>query len=97
MEQDTKFNSLGEAYESGYADGIKDAAKWIPCSEQMPDDTRKPYDVTAKLNAFGSTILTTGVLRYRGEGKWQDFDASDGLDCEIVAWKERPEPWEENK
>ena len=99
MEQERKFNSLGEAYETGYADGMKDATKWIPCSERMPEDMSKPYDVTIKSIWFGETVIETDVCTYREDGMWDDMEGVtvDGYDHKVVAWKERSKPWEEKK
>jgi len=71
----------------------KAAANWTPCEDGLPIDTLKPYDITAEVNVFGEKMLVTDVLRYSGDGKWQEFEGSDGMDYKIVAWKKRPEPW----
>jgi hypothetical protein len=68
-------------------------AAWILCSEALPTDTKKPYDITAEIELFGKKILATDVLRYRGDGLWEQFEGADGMDYKIIAWKERPKPW----
>jgi len=87
------FSGIDSAREIVENAPAADPSGWIPCSERQPTDTRKPYDVTAEINVFGEKMLATDVLRYRGDGKWQDFEGSDGLEYKIVAWKERPAPW----
>lgn len=82
---------LQRAYDDGYAHGIADAMKWIPCSERLPKE-------------YGNYLITThngdvdvGTIDPKKKGVWSACDA-DGFYWirEVVAWMPLPEPPKED-
>lgn len=62
---------------------------WIPCEKGMPDENIE-VDVTIK-EIDGSTYTKTSWLQ---EGQW--VVKKNPLEPKVIAWKERPEPYQPN-
>jgi hypothetical protein len=100
--------NIFKALEKAYEQGKKDALKWIPVSEKMPESADCPMDclVTRKSKTIGN--YTDMAVAEKG-GTWthEDWEAivlgdnvsgkKTGLlntrGDEIVAWMPQVEPW----
>ena len=100
--------NIFKALEKAYEQGKKDALKWVPVSEKMPESADCPMDclVTRKSKTIGN--YTDMAVAEKG-GTWthEDWEAivlgdnvsgkKTGLlntrGDEIVAWMPLPEPW----
>lgn len=82
---------VGKIYENGFRDG--EQTKWTPCSEKMPEE-EKEYFVTYKYNGR----LEVSLADYWGWGNKKHFSLSSVAipkeKFEIIAWMERPEPYQ---
>ena len=88
------FWATEQAYKNGYEQGKKDALKWIPVSERLPDT--QEYDwVLAQITMMPSCIYGVPVVaELRGDGIWYDaYDNQIGGKYEKVThWMLLPEP-----
>jgi len=100
--------NIFKALEKAYEQGKKDALKWVPVSEKMPESDDCPMDclVTRKSKTIGNY---TDMAVAEKDGTWthEDWKAitfgdrvlgkKAGListrDDDIVAWMPLPEPW----
>ena len=73
---------------------VKSVDRWIPCSERLPDKDVNP--VTRDYYEYPVTIKIDGVadVRYYKFGKGHWWNGPECMDKCVIAWKERPEPWE---
>lgn len=99
---------LTEAYISDMKE-LPSAQQWIPCSERLP----KEDSLTGRGNQFSDIVLVTCVHHANDNehfidmaqivnGEWRfirDTNECYSLSdcCEIIAWMERPEPYEGEK
>ena len=100
--------NIFKALEKAYEQGKKDALKWVPVSEKMPESADCPMDclVTRKSKTIGNY---TDMAVAEKDGTWthEDWEAivlgdnvcgkKTGLlntrGDEIVAWMPQVEPW----
>ncbi|MCC8163430.1 MAG: DUF551 domain-containing protein [Lachnospiraceae bacterium] len=72
---------------------VEPVRKWIPCSEQMPEE---PYgclvfvEATDRYTGEDYTTLLPRFAGYDGE-RWNDDDGQE-VPFEVLAWRKLPEP-----
>lgn len=79
-------------------DALPSAQQWIPCSERLPEE-EKAYLVTFASGNVGMSSWHKDTLYNRGFDAYLTGVTEDG-GCEyfgVVAWMEKPEPWEGEK
>lgn len=74
-------------YEKGFKDGAEQKARWIPCSERLPEEIGT-YLVTLEYKEHGIGVTT---LWYHGRQIGWDLRVADV----VIAWQPLPEPYKE--
>lgn len=83
------YEATEQAYKNGYEAGKKDALRWIPVSERLPDENADV--LCCRGNHIG---VLMDVYTYKGDGKWEDkYGYWNYTDIEgITHWMPLPEP-----
>ena len=78
--------SYAEGFDAGYAKGMADANRWIPCSERLPekDEAVLIYAARHRVTAFFDAVK--GVFRLT------ESDDLFYLQSAVTHWKPLPEP-----
>lgn len=77
---------LQTAYDDGYREGKRDAQRWIPCKERLPEEGEY-YLVTRQYFGWNCT-------EYR-EIDIAKSDFNEWGKANVIAWCELPEPYKE--
>ena len=77
----------------------READRWIPVSERLPDDMQKVL-IWFEYYRYGdfNCMYQTYGFGYVCDGKWSPFinGETGWQDYNIIAWKPLPEPYKEN-
>lgn len=93
--------SMKEAYQRGYEQGKKDAIKWIPVSERLPE---KGHDVLITKEPFKIKGYEQEVIKVKrsvdprsGKIEWWSPEFGTLADKTVLAWMPLPEPYKEGE
>lgn len=78
-------------YAMGFEQGMRYAKKWIPVSEGLPEEEHEVY---CQLSDGSNAVLY--VQDNWGQMEWVDGMMGTGT-YDVVAWMEKPEPYEEGE
>jgi len=104
---DTIEDAMRKGYEAGYKAGYEQGKadvipKWIPCSERLPKEEDagilKKLGVNKKSDYVIATVEVKGermtVIACTHDGAWDWNMKYTFPDYKIIAWMEKPKPWE---
>lgn len=81
---------LKRAYDDGYAHGIADAMKWIPCSERLPEHGGRYL-----ISVLDGINRRTTVAPYLPRCKAWTMTGRMAY-WKVIAWMPLPEPYKED-
>lgn len=73
------------AYDEGYEQGKRDAVKWIPCKERLPE---KPKGYGNYIVMIADAVAPTSL--YWDGDKWFDGFC---FEYDVIAWMPFPKPY----
>ena len=83
-------DGLYDAFEWGYAQGKKDATKWISVNERLPKEWWPVLGLIQFHDEKEPPVQQ--VLWYLGNGHWRETWRGDMIESDVTHWMPLPEP-----
>ena len=92
------IDATEQAYKNGYEAGKKDAMKWIPVTERLPEDRLPRFSEVKQIKVLTALKSDSGVRTVRSQMRYRDTWCNEVRwrwkysGSEITHWMPLPEP-----